>query len=141
MFLLLSFYEIQQNLTSQGGSPPYTEMCGSSGMFFYERFRFGPVGYIYDGAHEGVPILFIGRMLHAQHKKYLSTFFGYYRKGILRLCLFIEGGKVTHVVAKRCFNLSGLLQGLTATDQKPDLPTVSRADENTGEPFREYVFD
>ncbi|WP_029274552.1 error-prone DNA polymerase [Pedobacter borealis] len=68
--------------------------------------------------------------------------FDRYRKEIIRSrLLMVEGqlqreGEVTHVVVKRCFNLSCLLQELTVTDQEADLLTLSRADENNGEPFR-----
>jgi error-prone DNA polymerase len=60
------------------------------------------------------------------------------RKVILQSRLFMVEGKVQieglviHVVVKRCFNLTGLLRGLTAieNDNQPVL-TLSRADERT----------
>ncbi len=67
--------------------------------------------------------------------------FDQYRKEIIgsRL-LMVEGklqreGEVVHVIVKRCFDLSKLLRGLSAS-QKEDLPilTLSRADE-TSSPF------
>jgi len=67
-----------------------------------------------------------------------QNLFEKYRKEILgaRL-LMVEGklqreGEVVHVIVKRCFNLTKLLRGLTATetDNQPVL-TLSRADEKT----------
>jgi error-prone DNA polymerase len=64
--------------------------------------------------------------------------FDQYRKEIIQSRLFmVEGklqieGEVIHVIAKRCFNLNGLLRGLTITDEE-NLPllTLARADETT----------
>jgi DNA polymerase III alpha subunit len=64
--------------------------------------------------------------------------FDTYRKEIIQSrLLMVEGkvqieGEVIHVVVRRCFNLSGLLRGLTAADNE-DLPVLSlaRADETT----------
>lgn len=63
-----------------------------------------------------------------------------FRKEILNArLLMVEGrlqreGEVTHVIIKRCFNLSGLLNGMTAAGTE-DLPllTLSRGDEKDGE--------
>jgi error-prone DNA polymerase len=44
-------------------------------------------------------------------------------------------GEVIHVVVKRCFNLSGLLRGLTLVqNEEPPVLTLSRADERS-EPY------
>lgn len=67
--------------------------------------------------------------------------FDTYRKEIIQSrLLMVEGkvqieGEVIHVVVRRCFNLSGLLRGLTAMDSE-DLPVLSlaRADETTAPP-------
>jgi error-prone DNA polymerase len=64
--------------------------------------------------------------------------FNQYRKEILQArLLMVEGklqieGEVIHVIVKRCFNLSPLLRGLTASEVE-NLPvlTLSRADETT----------
>jgi error-prone DNA polymerase len=64
--------------------------------------------------------------------------FDTYRKEILQArLLMVEGklqieGEVIHVIVKRCFNLSKLLHGLTATERE-DFPvlSLSRADEKT----------
>ncbi|CAN5328562.1 error-prone DNA polymerase [soil metagenome] len=64
--------------------------------------------------------------------------FDKYRKEILQArLLMVEGklqieGEVIHVIVKRCFNLTALLRGLTATGEE-DLPvlTLARADETT----------
>jgi error-prone DNA polymerase len=64
--------------------------------------------------------------------------FDKYRREILQARLFMVEGKVQiegaviHVITKRCFNLNGLLRGLTAieNDNQPVL-TVSRSDETT----------
>ncbi|ASU34210.1 error-prone DNA polymerase [Mucilaginibacter xinganensis] len=61
-----------------------------------------------------------------------------HRKEILQArLLMVEGklqieGEVIHVIVKRCFNLSALLRGLTATENE-NLPvlTLSRSDETT----------
>jgi error-prone DNA polymerase len=67
-----------------------------------------------------------------------ENLFDKYRKEIVQArLLMVEGklqieGEVIHVVVKRCFNLSGLLKGLTASGNE-DLPllTLARADETT----------
>ncbi|RZM28026.1 MAG: error-prone DNA polymerase, partial [Pedobacter sp.] len=67
-----------------------------------------------------------------------ESVFEKYRREILQSRLFMVEGKVqiegavVHVVVKRCFNLNGLLSGLTAVarDDQPVL-TLSRADETT----------
>jgi error-prone DNA polymerase len=68
--------------------------------------------------------------------------FDHYRKDILQSkLLMVEGklqreGEVTHVVVKRCFNLSGLLQKLTESESSnPGLLTLSRADEKVDENY------
>jgi error-prone DNA polymerase len=67
--------------------------------------------------------------------------FDQYRKEILQSrLLMVEGklqkeGEVIHVVVKRCFNLSGLLRGLTLVqNEEPPVLTLSRADERS-EPY------
>jgi len=65
-----------------------------------------------------------------------------YRREILySKLLMVEGklqreGEVTHVIVKHCYNLSGLLQQLGPGDESPDVLTLSRADENSGEVFQ-----
>ena len=67
--------------------------------------------------------------------------FDTYRKEIIQSrLLMVEGkvqieGEVIHVIVRRCFNVSGLLRGLTAADNE-DLPVLSlaRADETTAPP-------
>jgi error-prone DNA polymerase len=68
--------------------------------------------------------------------------FDYYRKEILQSrLLMIEGklqieGEVIHVIAKRCHNVSGLLQKLTATGKESSsLLTLSKGDEKDGENY------
>lgn len=64
-----------------------------------------------------------------------QSLFEKYRKEILRSrLLMVEGklqkeGEVIHVIVKRCFDMSGLLRKLHATEQDPALLTLSRADE------------
>jgi error-prone DNA polymerase len=65
-----------------------------------------------------------------------QNLFETYRKEILRSkLLMVEGklqieGEVIHVVVRKCFNLSGLLRNLSATqDAEPEVLTLSRADE------------
>jgi error-prone DNA polymerase len=65
-----------------------------------------------------------------------QNLFETYRKEILRSkLLMVEGklqieGDVIHVVVRKCFNLSGLLRNLSATqDAEPEVLTLSRADE------------
>lgn len=65
-----------------------------------------------------------------------QNLFETYRKEILRSkLLMVEGklqieGEVIHVVVRKCFNLSGLLRNLAATqDEEPEVLTLSRADE------------
>ena len=64
--------------------------------------------------------------------------FDKYRKEIIQSRLFMVDGKlqiegeVIHVVAKACFNLNGLLRGLTIVDEDTlPLLTLARADETT----------
>jgi error-prone DNA polymerase len=59
-----------------------------------------------------------------------------YRKEILQArLLMVEGelqreGEVTHVIARQCFNVSGLLRGMAVSqDEASSLSTLSRADE------------
>jgi error-prone DNA polymerase len=68
--------------------------------------------------------------------------FDQYRKEILQSkLLMVEGklqreGEVTHVVVKRCFNMSGLLQKLSDSAQpNSGLSTLSRADEKVDENY------
>ena len=68
--------------------------------------------------------------------------FDQYRKEILQSrLLMVEGkvqkeGEVIHVVVKKCYNLSGLLQQLTQTeDTAPAVLTLSRADEKDDENY------
>lgn len=68
--------------------------------------------------------------------------FDHYRREILQSkLLMVEGklqreGDVTHVVVRRCFNMSGLLQTLTESEEhKPALSTLSRADEKGDENY------
>jgi error-prone DNA polymerase len=70
-----------------------------------------------------------------------ESLFEKYRKEILQArLLMVEGrlqreGEVVHVIAQRCFDLSKLLRGLSATpDEDPPVLTLSRADEKTN-PF------
>lgn len=64
-----------------------------------------------------------------------ESLFDTYRKEILHSrLLMVEGrlqreGQVTHVIAKRCFDLSGLLRNLTETHEEPEVQTLSRGDE------------
>ena len=65
-----------------------------------------------------------------------------YRKEILQSkLLMVEGklqkeGEVVHVIAKRCSNISGLLQKLTVEEKvNPALQTLSRADEKGDEHY------
>jgi error-prone DNA polymerase len=62
--------------------------------------------------------------------------FDFYRKEILRSSLLmVEGklqreGEVTHVVVRRCYDMSGLLRGMNAAEDADELvQTLSRADE------------
>jgi error-prone DNA polymerase len=68
--------------------------------------------------------------------------FDQYRKEILRSkLLMVEGklqveGEVIHIVVKRCFNLSGLLQKTAnSNEESPALLTLSRADEKDVDNF------
>ncbi|MBC7552924.1 MAG: error-prone DNA polymerase [Taibaiella sp.] len=68
--------------------------------------------------------------------------FDHYRKEILQSrLLMVEGklqreGAVTHVVVSRCFNMSGLLQKLTESEEpSTGLLTLSRADEKGDENY------
>jgi error-prone DNA polymerase len=68
--------------------------------------------------------------------------FDKYRKEILQSrLLMVEGqlqveGEVIHVVVKRCYNISGLLQKLTKNEsESPALLTLSRADEKDTENY------
>jgi error-prone DNA polymerase len=68
--------------------------------------------------------------------------FDQYRKEILQSrLLMVEGrlqreGEVTHVVVKRCYNVSGLLQSLTKSgEENPAITTLSRADEKDDENY------
>ena len=67
--------------------------------------------------------------------------FDVYRKEILRAkLLMVEGklqreGEVTHVVVKRCYDMSSLLRGLTETPGDVHVQTLSRADEKDGENY------
>ncbi|MCW3122466.1 MAG: error-prone polymerase, partial [Flavipsychrobacter sp.] len=68
--------------------------------------------------------------------------FDQYRKEILQSrLLMVEGkvqieGEVIHVIAKRCCNVSGLLQKLTtAKETNPAIQTLSRADEKDDENY------
>jgi len=64
-----------------------------------------------------------------------QNLFETYRKEILRArLLMVEGklqreGEVTHVVVKRCFDMSHLLREMNQTNQDPPVQTLSRADE------------
>ena len=65
-----------------------------------------------------------------------QSLFETYRKEILRSRLLMAEGKlqregeVTHVIVRKCFDLSGLLRKLTATEEEsPPVLTLSRADE------------
>ena len=69
--------------------------------------------------------------------------FDKYRKEILQSrLLMVEGrlqreGEVTHIVVRRCVNLSGLLYQMTASDeQQGSLLTLSRADEDDAEDYK-----
>jgi error-prone DNA polymerase len=68
--------------------------------------------------------------------------FDHYRKEILQSrLLMVEGklqieGEVIHVIAKRCYNVSALLQKLTATEkERSSLLTLSRGDEKNDENY------
>jgi error-prone DNA polymerase len=63
-----------------------------------------------------------------------------YRKEIVQSrLLMVEGklqkeGKVIHVIVKHCYNVSGLLQQLSASEKDtPSVLTLSRADEKDGD--------
>jgi len=64
-----------------------------------------------------------------------QSLFEKYRKEILQSkLLMVEGklqkeGEVIHVIVRRCFDMSGLLRKLHATEEDPDILTLSRADE------------
>jgi len=67
--------------------------------------------------------------------------FDAYRKEIIQSrLLMVEGklqkeGEVIHVMAERCFNLSGLLQRLVPDEEEVSgIGTPSRADETTSRP-------
>ena len=73
---------------------------------------------------------------------FFKKLFEYYRKEILQSRLImVEGklqreGEVTHVIVKRCFNMSGLLSKLTETkDTSSAIQTLSKADEKDGENY------
>ena len=69
-----------------------------------------------------------------------KNLFHEYRKEVLQSkLLMVEGklqreGEVVHVVVKRCFDLSGLLQGLTPAEYK-DLPAVKLSNTDERAPF------
>ncbi|SEB04269.1 error-prone DNA polymerase [Pedobacter hartonius] len=69
-----------------------------------------------------------------------KNLFHEYRKEVLQSKLLMVEGKlqredeVVHVVVKRCFDLSGLLQGLTPAAYK-DLPTVNLSNTDERAPF------
>jgi len=69
-----------------------------------------------------------------------KNLFHEYRKEVLQSkLLMVEGklqreGEVVHVVVKRCFDLSGLLQGLTPAEYK-DLPAVNLSNTDERAPF------
>ena len=70
--------------------------------------------------------------------------FDQYRKEIVRSrLLMVEGklqreGEVTHVVVKRCYDMSGYLRQLTVSEQKNDpVATLSRADEKDGSDYKD----
>ncbi len=72
-----------------------------------------------------------------------NKIFDQYRKEILQSrLLMVEGklqieGEVTHVIVKRCSNVSGLFQKLTKTkNENPQLATPSRADEKDMENYK-----
>ena len=47
-------------------------------------------------------------------------------------------GEVTHVVVKRCYDMSGYLRQLTVSEQKNDpVATLSRADEKDGSDYKD----
>jgi error-prone DNA polymerase len=71
-----------------------------------------------------------------------QSLFEKYRKEILHSrLLMVEGklqkeGKVIHVIAKRCFDLSGLLYEMTSAENNSSLAVpLSRADEKDGGPY------
>lgn len=69
-----------------------------------------------------------------------QKYFDKYRKQILSSKLIMVRGKlqregeVIHVIAERCSNLNVLLQKLTTPEQTNQILTLSRADENDGDP-------
>ncbi len=92
------------------------------------------------GTAKGVCFITIEDETGSANLVVFQKLFTQYRKEILQSrLLMVEGklqreGEVTHVVVKRCFNMSRLLQQLTTTEE-PNQPklTLSRADEKDGE--------
>ena len=93
------------------------------------------------GTAKGICFITIEDETGASNLVVFQNLFDTYRKEILQAkLLMVEGklqreGEVVHVIAKRCFDLSKLLRGLTLAE-KENLPvlTLSHADEKTN-PF------
>jgi error-prone DNA polymerase len=90
------------------------------------------------GTAKGICFITIEDEFGVSNLVVFQTLFDQYRKEIVQSkLLMVEGklereGEVVHVIVKRCFNLNGLLGGLT-TINNADLPILSlaRADETT----------
>lgn len=90
------------------------------------------------GTAKGVVFITIEDEFGVSNLVVFQKLFDQYRKEIVQSkLLMVEGklereGEVVHVIVKRCFNLNGLLAGLTASNNT-DLPILSlaRADETT----------